>query len=88
MQLEDGEIDVRLNSFKGCLSQDKSNKHAEKLPGESNPDLGIGWDYSNLLSSESSPCVRDSVVWIIVFTLYDWSKLFWEYVKCGVSQYM
>ncbi|XP_022317730.2 uncharacterized protein LOC111120957 [Crassostrea virginica] len=41
--LEDGEIDVRLNSFKGCLSQDKSNKHKELLPGESNPpDLGIG----------------------------------------------
>lgn len=57
MQLEDGEIDVRLNSFKGCLSQDKSNKHAEKLPGESNPDLGIGWDYSNLLSSESTGVV-------------------------------
>lgn len=45
LQLEDGEIDVRLNSFKGCLSQDKSNKHKELLPGESNPpDLGIGWD--------------------------------------------
>ena len=43
LQLEDGEIDVRLNSFKGCLSQDKSNKHKELLPGESNPpDLGIG----------------------------------------------
>ncbi|XP_061180895.1 uncharacterized protein LOC133189549 isoform X2 [Saccostrea echinata] len=40
--LEDGEIDVRLNSFKGCLSQDKNNEHKEKLPGEGNLDLGIG----------------------------------------------
>lgn len=68
-QLEDGEIDVRLNSFKGCLSQDKSNKHNEKLPGESNPDLGIGWDYIKLFPWKSSPCVGDYIVkWIIVFT--------------------
>lgn len=67
-QLEDGEIDVRLNSFKGCLSQDKSNKHNEKLPGESNPDLGIGWDYIKLFPWKSSPCVGDYVNWIIVFT--------------------
>lgn len=66
--LEDGEIDVRLNSFKGCLSQDKSNKHNEKLPGESNPDLGIGWDYIKLFPWKSSPCVGDYVNWIIVFT--------------------